>query len=264
MYQKFTVEELRIHEEGNRIILGFTLDLDEDTVNDSTVYITETNKNQQPIIKTAIKAEGKQAILEYKDLKVNTDYEIHATRDIQSITEDTLDIEYIGSFHIESTVDSIVKIISPSDYEEVKELYVVLSEIAGQSEKLFNNFDIQIATDVRFDDVILETSIYDKNQYGVSSLKPAPRNQYYIRARATNNNDKGNWSPKITFTTKTNTKNSDDNNSTDEFPVFVSDLKLVGYPENGETPNSFILEFDQDIDPNSFDPDSFILIRKKV
>ncbi len=67
----------------------------------------------------------------------------------------------------------------------------------------------------------------------------------------------GQWSSKITFLCIT--KQDDDNKKEDGggnddtgdiSPVYKKEIKLINYPKNGETPESFILEFSDNIDPN--------------
>ena len=71
-------------------------------------------------------------------------------------------------------------------------------------------------------------------------------------------NDYGNWSEPVTFTF-TNPIQKDEE---DDDIIFVKDLELISKACDGTTPKSFILEFDQELDPDSIDIDDIILLRR--
>lgn len=264
MYQKFTVSQVFVDEAENNIKVTFTYDVDEDTVDDSSIYITEAETEKQRIIETNKTVEQSTVTLYYGDLELNKTYQIVAKKDIKSIMGDELDIEYTKTFILHSDVDSTITIISPSQHEEVTSLNVKLEESVGKNKKLFNRYRIQIAGDHGFLKVFSET-VTEKKEIKLSVQKDSP--QYFIRARA-EKDDKhyGNWSDKVSFIViKDNSEKDNDNpDKDDDDYVFEDDFEVVGYPENGTTPFSFIIEFDEDIDPDSIHIEDIILTRKKV
>ena len=259
MYQKFTPDELIVDQANNCVTLTFTYDVDEETVNDKTIYITEAKQKIQPMIEMDRYVDGSEVKLVFKDsMLVNVEYELHATKDILSIVGDVPAFEYERTFIVKSKVDSNVKIISPVDYEEQKEsIFVKLEEIEGPSKKKFNQFYIEIAADFNFIDILWKANIQDTEVF-IKEIDPAK--QYYIRARSDTEEEHGNWSKPVTFTYQYTGKIKHD----DFEPILEKEFKIIGYPENGVTPKSFILEFPDEIDPDSFDIKDILVLRKKV
>ena len=270
MYQRFTVESMSLLPQSNSIVLSFTLDLDEDTVNDRTIYITETKTGMQPVLSCieSFAVDGRTVELHYKNFEVNKSYEIHVTHGIRSIMDEPLSVEYVKEFLLESEVDSTVAIVSPSDHEAVGKLRIRLKETAGANGKLFNSFAIEIADDASFLDVLLATTITDTDT--VTLTVPKPAHQYFLRARTVSGDDFGNWSEPVTFTmaetapANSGTEIRPTDPPSDDMPAVIEDMELVSCPENGVTPESFLFAFDADIDPASVNPVNILIIRKKV
>ena len=272
MYQRFTVDKFLLHAKQNEIVLTFTLDVDEDTINNGSIYITESKVGMQPILLSSEDAEysadGRMVTIHYSELSVNSAYEIHATKKVESIMGDALEVEFVKEFVIPSSVDSTVTILSPADYEAVDDLVLRLEEKEGPSKKLFGKFHIQVASDVNFLDVIMDTSIDGKTEATFSSLKDA--NQYFLRARAYDGDDQGNWSAPVTFTRKKNLTppnggvKPEPEEPDDDFPKIVEDLELITKPENGVTPTSCLFEFDSDLDEESIQASDIIVTMRKV
>lgn len=270
MYQKFTVSQVFVNEAENNIKVTFTYDIDEDTVDNSSIYIIEAETENQRIIETDKTVEQSTVTLYYGDLELNKTYQIVVKKDVKSVMGDELDIEYIKTFVLRSDVDSIVTIISPSQHEEIDTLNIKLEESPGKNKKLFNRYRIQISGDHGFLKIFSET-VTEKKEIKLSVQKDSP--QYFIRARAEKDeNHYGNWSDKISFIiTKANQSSQKDDRhdnhdsiDDDEDYAFEDDFEIIGYPENGATPSSFIIEFAEDIDPDSIHIEDLILTRKKV
>lgn len=270
MYQKFTVSQVFVNEAENNIKVTFTYDIDEDTVDNSSIYITEAETENQRIIETDKTVEQSTVTLYYSDLELNKTYQIVVKKDVKSVMGDELDTEYIKTFVLRSDVDSIITIISPSQHEEIETLNIKLEESPGKNKKLFNRYRIQISGDHGFLKIFFET-VTEKKEIKLSVQKDSP--QYFIRARAEKDeNHYGNWSDKISFIiTKANQSSQKDDRhdnhdsiDDDEDYAFEDDFEIIGYPENGTTPSSFIIEFAEDIDPDSIHIEDLILTRKKV
>ena len=167
-------------------------------------------------------------------------------------------MEYRKSFIINSPVDSSIEILAPVDYEEMEALMLNIRELPGESGRLTSVYRVQVATDVTFLDVVLEEVFKERSKI---SLKLPPRQQYFLRVRAENDeSDIGNWSERRTFTLLA-PKKSD---IVDDEIIFEEDFHIVGYPENGHTPKSFLFEFDDEIDPASIDVAKILVLKKKV
>lgn len=273
MYQKFTVTELRIDEANHCVIATFSHDLEEKSINKTSVYITESSSEEQPILNTTYAVEGQVVKIFYPDFKVNTQYTFYANNRVKSVTDMSLEIEYIRAFTIRSSVDSSIAIISPADYEEITEsVPVKLQESPGKSGKTVGKFRLQIATDVIFQDLVYD-SVLEKSELSINKGTLKQNGQYYLRARAERTVVvHGNWSDIVTFTInyqseqrKEDPEESEKPDSTSqEEPTFIDDLELVAYPENGVTPSSFIFEFNSDLDPNIFKPENVMIIKRRI
>lgn len=262
MYQKFVVSDVSPDEANNCVRVAFTFDVDDETVNDCTIFLTDNaHTSESEIVNAEISVDGKVVTLAVKEFKVNTTYEVHVKKEIQSIIGASLDHSYKKTFAIHSPVDSDIEILSPVDYEEVKQFDLKVKELPGESGRLTSVYRVQVAADVNFLDVELE-QVFRKQDI---TLKLAPLHQYFLRVRAENDEgDVGNWSQHRTFTLL----GAPEGNSSavnDDDIVFEEELQIVGYPENGHTPkNSFLLEFDDDIDPASIDIANIMVLKKKV
>ena len=275
MYQRFTVDKFLLHANREEIILTFTLDVDDETINTSTVYITESKEGMQPILlpssSVSYTVDGRAVKIKYTDLKVNSPYEIHVTSGVESILGENLEVEFVKEFELPSGIDSTVEIIAPADYENIDALELRLKETAGPTKKLFNAFNVQVASDVNFLDVILDTNVDGKTEATFSELKQ--ESQYFLRVRPYEGTAFGNWSAPITFTRikKSTTQNggADDNtqDNTDDddwMPEVIEDMELLTKPENGVTPQSFLFEFDSDLDEENIQASDIIVTMRKV
>lgn len=271
MYQRFTAKSIKVNEAENLIILTFAYDIDEDTVNDSSITVSETSGTKQPLVFDKVKVDGPVVALHYQEILVNTEYTVTVTKDILSIMGDPLDYQFQKTFMVTMDVDSTVEILSPADFEFVDQLTVDLKEIPGPTnKKLENRFRIQIASDYGFLNPLHETILTGKETITFARLKDTT--QYFLRARVERDETAyGNWSKPVTFSIGSNPdkdpdKVQDDSGITkdDSEVIFEDSLEIVGYPENGVTPKSFLFEFDKDLDPSSIDINNIILTRKKV
>lgn len=272
MYQRFTVDKFLLHARQNEIVLTFTLDVDEDTINNASIYITESKAGMQPILLSsedaAYSVDGRAVTIHYSELGVNSAYEIHVTKKVESIMGDSLEVEFVKEFTIPSSVDSTVSVLSPADYEAVDDLVLRLEEKEGSSKKLFQKFQVQVASDVNFLDIILDTTLDGKTEATFSALKEA--SQYFLRTRACDGDDRGNWSAPVTFTRKKNLTppnggvKPEPEDADDGFPEIIEELELIAKPENGVTPASFLFEFDSDLDEEKIQASDIIVTMRKV
>ncbi len=264
MYQKFAVSDIIPDESNNCVRVVFSLDVDDETVNDCSIFLTDNaHTADSAIAETERDVNGKTVTLSVREFKVNTTYEVHVTKDIHSVVGTALDHGYKKCFVINSPVDSMVEITSPVDYEEVSSFNLKVSELPGKSGRLTSIYRVQIATDVTFLDIELEQVFRDRQDI---SFRLKPNSQYFLRVRAENNEgDIGNWSEHRTFTMLDSGKGKSSAPIDDDDIVFEDDLQIVGYPENGHTPkSSFLLEFNDELDPASIDVAKILILKKVV
>lgn len=261
MYQKFTVSSLKVQEASNTIVVGFTFDVDEDTVSDRSIYVTEAKAGVQPLMQVEKTVDGSTITLHYVHLKVNTPYEIHVTKDIHSILDNPLAIEFLKEFQLKSEVDSTISIISPVDHEEQPQLKLHFKETPGANKMVFKSYRVQAATDVNFLDLVLD----DKVKVDKLDFAPFKENrQYFVRVRAEMDGNYGNWSEPVTFSQNTLDLTEAIPDSDADDVLVERPLEVIAKPETGESPSSFIIEFNGDIDPASIDISSIMVTRKDV
>lgn len=256
MYQKFVTTQLHIDKVNRAVSIDFTYDVDEDTVDNRSIFVTK--EKDMNLIPCKYHVDGSVVSLIFdKDFDVNQTYTLYATRKILSVTGTKLALETCRNFSIESTVDSDCKITNPANHEDLKILRFEWQEIAGKSEKLTNAFYIEIAPDAHFFRTLLQSEITGQNFFEVNKLEQC--RQYWVRVRAqANADDYGNWSEPVTFT-YTAPKEEIEN---DEDIIYISPLEILSRPDEGMTPqHSFLFEFDKDLDPASLE-DSIKLFRK--
>lgn len=263
MYQKFAVSEIIPDDANNCVKIVFSLDIDDETINDCSVFLTDNaHAPNSELVKAKLSVDGRTVTINVKEFKVNTTYEVHVTKDVKSIVGNIIDHGFKRCFIIKSPVDSTVEITAPVDYEEVESLNLKIKELPGESGRLTSRYRAQVSNDVNFLDIELEEVFSDRQEI---VFKLAPRSQYFIRVRAENDiGDVGNWSEHRTFTLL-GTDQDKDGLLNDDDIIFEDDLHIIGYPENGYTPKTkFLLEFDDEIDPASIDIANIIVLKKVV
>ena len=108
---------------------------------------------------------------------------------------------------------------------------------------------------------MLKTSVFGKRSFTTHELEPG---QYFIRIRAQQDDEYGYWSPLKTFiiddnksedvdSSESNPNDDENTNNDDDGPVIIEDdntneLVIVSTSENGITPLSFEITFNEDID----------------
>lgn len=273
MYQRFTVDKFLLHQTSDEIVLSFTQDIDEDSIDNRSVYILQdssgAHKTLTDVPVESYETDGQIVTLKYRGLELNTMYEIHVTSKVLSILGDPLEVEFVKQFVLKSDVDSTVVILSPADHESVSPLSLKVKETAGESGKLFNSFHVQVSSDVNFLDIVLEPSMTDTAEADFDDLKD--EHQYFLRVRSTDGKDYGNWSEPVTFTVAKKTATPSQIGAGEPpakddvfFDGVISDMELVGSPENGKTPESFLFEFDCELDEEFIKHSDIIVTMKEV
>lgn len=246
------------------VFVYFTLDLDEETVNPENIILTvrdiDTGKNDIALYDISVFNNIIQ--LKLNEWAVpNVRYTLVIQPGTKSITGELLNGALIRNFSFKSDVTSKVNLLTPADFEKIpyKDFTCTWEEIGNS---LTHNFYLEICKNQAFFDLVLKTSVFGKRSFTTNELEPG---QYFIRIRAQQDDEYGYWSPLKTFIVDdSNDENTDtpvnpdeDNNGNedliDDGPVIVeddntNDLIIVSTSENGITPLSFEITFNEDID----------------
>lgn len=259
MYQSLSIVAIETHYADKQIILYTSFDVDPSSVNEETIQII--NKNNNIPVYTEFNVKGKDIIITIdEEIVPNTDYIVRATG-IKNVLGETMKAGIRRKVIFKSSVREIPVIVSPSNYEEITDLKVTLKAILEDKEyEVLENksYFIQIANDVAFIDIVLESTSDEASV----KLKDLQAGQYYIRARIesfeNDSKEYGKWSETVTFLSI----NKKDNVKEDDDPIFIEDVTLIGQPINGETPGSILLEFSGEIDSDFID--NIIVVRRDI
>lgn len=262
MYQEFSVLRISTNLMEKKVFIEFSLDVNRDTATLDTLVLAD--KATSKLIDTRIHVNRNIVELELANWPIpNTEYMIKVQKGITSIVDDELPDSLQRNVVFKSEITSVVEVQSPADHEEIDELFISWKETQVRpSENLVRSYYLEIATNNVFYDIVKKTEVHDKDSITLSSL---PDGQYYLRVRAQKDGQYGRWSDVVTFIVNRENKEPghiDDAIEDDDGPVFEEELKTITIPVNGETPESFLLEFDEEIDPDSIQ--DIIVIRRSV
>jgi len=129
-------------------------------------------------------------------------------------------------------------VLSPSNHEVLNELHFLWEEVSvdGKRENLVSSYLLQIAKENTFYNVVRETEVVEKQEIRITDIDEG---QYYLRVRAQKNGKYGRWSKVISFLVR---------QAEDKTSSYEEQLKIISAPVNGETPPSFVFQFDEEID----------------
>nr|DAV25229.1 MAG TPA: protein of unknown function (DUF4962) [Caudoviricetes sp.] len=264
MYQDFSVIAIDPNYAEKKVVINTSFDIDPDSVDERTIQLFSKANRCDANIDFEVK-DKTITVLVKEDIVPNTNYIIKITG-IKTILGDVLSTGVRRTITFKSMVREIPYIISPSDYEEIVDLKVTLKAILEDEE--FESLEdksyfIQIAEDVAFINVVLET----RTNESTVNLKNLKTGQYYIRARVEafneGNKDFGKWSETVSFISLNKAVEEEcPDDSEDDEPIFIEDISLVNKPANGETPESILLEFSGEVDPDFID--NIIVIRRDI
>lgn len=262
MYQGFSVIAIEPNYAESKIVINTSFDIDPTSVDESTIQLFSKANRTDANIDFVVKDKTIE-ILVKESIIPNTDYIIRISG-IKTILGDLLDAGVRRTVSFKSMIREIPYIVSPSEYEEIVDLKVTLKAILEDKEfEVIENkfYFIQIADDVAFINVVLETSTAEST----INLKSLKVGQYYIRARIetfdNGSKDFGKWSETVSFISLNKTIEDEDCDE-DDSPTYIEDIHLIGKPTNGETPESILLEFSGEVDPLFID--NIIVIRRDI
>lgn len=244
MYQKFDLLGVNASMKDKKVYIECTLDVDESSVSNET--ITLVGKGTNRIIDYDFIVNGSIIELNLKEWPIpNVEYMLVIQTGIKSITDEPLSAALKRMIVFPSEVTSTVVITSPSDYEEINSLKLTWSEkLTNTNMELANSFCIEVANENAFYNNVIETNVYDKSEIILADI---PDGQYYVRIRAQKGDQFGRWSETVTFLYK-NSADTPIPPSPGDDPVYDEDLIILSTPTNGETPSTFLFEFDETLD----------------
>lgn len=267
MYQQFTATTIDIDPATKKIHVNFTNEIDEETVDSHTFYVGKHNDGARIPIEFIVDSAHIYATI-IPELEPNVKYVLCATTGIKNAMGESLAHQLTKEFQIISTVRSTVDITAPYDYQDITgTIEIKWNETIEDGSRTCDSYFVQIADNHLFEKSEIETYIRRPSQPAqITGLKTS--GQKYIRMRAQKDtNDYGPWSNPITIVyTAVNAAGEpidDDGDSVLEEPVFIRRMEVLTTPEQGETPDSFIIEFDDEIDPASVE-DSIILLQQRI
>lgn len=261
MFQEFTVTTIDINKATKRISIGFSNDIDPESLNPKTLYVSAGDNGD--VVKIKWSVDGYVLIVDILDEIIpNLEYYLFITTDITNAMGEKLKTRVKQGFAYESSVRNKCKILSPVQNEEFyrNDIEIRLDEILNNDDSDFVNcFKVQVAKDWLFENIITSSSL---SQRDTVVLHVKSSGQIYIRARVeSDEKNYGEWSDTIVI--DINSEDDDIPDDNDDGPIFYQDIEIISEPEQGETPKSFIIEFDSEIDEKTIE-DSVLLLKRKI
>lgn len=183
--------------EAPHVLIDFSLDIDEDTVSNNSIYLVRTANNSAILCEYEV--DGRRVSLTAKgELLPNENYTLIIDSTVSSITGTQIGTALYKKVVFKSTVTSKVTVLSPSDFQEINDEGLEISwEETGANP--IGKYYLEIGTDNAFHNTICKTYISEK-AFNVSDSIVSEPGEYYIRVRAHNNDkDYGAWSPTVSF-----------------------------------------------------------------
>lgn len=277
MFKKFCLSSVTANAIEKTVTIGFNYDLEEKTVSTATVRLTESNGS---ILKYTVSVKGTEIILKLKDWPQNTSCFIVIDKSVENIAGDTLSQSYRNEIKFGVDITSRVNIKAPYNFEKLDNLRFEVDDTED-----IGSYYVEIAEENLFYN--LKYSGYIEEKVFAPVIPELEAGQYYVRFRVQKGEQYGVWSDVVTFIyqricdddepeeegpsanaempsawddiylNRDDEANNVQNSSAQPAPVipavpptidFESELELLSGPQNGETPQSFIFEFDKELD----------------
>lgn len=246
MYREFGITKISTSLSEKNIHIEFSLDVDPDTVTSDTIAVME--KESRRILDFAINTNRNIVVLTLNEWpKADTEYIIRIQSGIQSIVEDNLPDSLQRAIIFKSEVTSAIEIISPAQHEETESLLFSWREVKSDDleSSLVYSYYLEVAKENAFYNIVRKTTVEGQQEIKLLGVEPG---QYYVRIRAQKGASYGKWSETITFIVVNSSEQEDID---DEDIIFEDELLIVSTPVNGETPGTFVIEFDEELDPGA-------------
>lgn len=270
MYKKFHLSSIEQLVAEKRIDLKFNFDIDENSVQSSSISLVTMSGNHVTFKPKVID----DTIYLYLDTwpTPNEKYQIIVEKSIKNISGTPLDSSIRRKITFETDITSFVSIKSPYNFQKVDKFDFDIIDSEN-----YNSYYVEIAKENRFYNLLYSGNIYT-NKLDILFPEEPECGQYYIRARVQTGSEYGAWSDVTTFIYKdvcncdypeqnipsANAempsawqevyKNVNENPYANvEIPTIEieDELELISGPSNGSTPKTFLFEFDRDLDESS-------------
>lgn len=201
MEHRIQVLSVKTNLKDKTIILKCSSDIDEDTVTPDSVCLALPSSAK--MIPITLSCDRRSIIVSViPEIQVGADYRLATTTDIEDVVGDKLEPLKALKVVFESAVTTSVKIISPITFEAIEqgqEVNIAWQE-EGKPEDFCYKYELQIATDSGFFNIVLHNMIECEPTIPPSFSTILPAEQYYVRIRAVKDDDYGQWSKAVTFT----------------------------------------------------------------
>lgn len=266
MYREFSFTSISSSAKDKNIVVRMTAEVAPNTVNSTSIRLLDCSSNCFVPLTYELVKDNIVITLPYYPVP-NSKYTLSIS-DIEDIVGNKLRRGINCDITFKSDVKTMAKIISPLHFEEISEPRFVFEEYFENNDDydeslLVKQYYLEISIDNLFNNIVLSTDI-DIDSVNLTSLHPG---QYYARARVQNNKGEyGKWSETTTFLLKQYSTNdvspappsqdapsSPDTGNNDDGPIFYKQLEIIGVPKDGDDINSFFIEFNDEIDPDSIE-----------
>jgi hypothetical protein len=258
MYQKFDILGINTSLTDKKVYIECTLDVEEATATRDAITLTERTTSR--VIDYDIAVNGTIIELTLKDWPVpNLEHLLVVQTGVKSVTDEPLEAALKRLIIFPSEVTSTAIITSPSNYEEINALSLTwIEKQADANMGLVNSYYVEVATENAFYNVVRATTVYGKNDIGLTGI---PDGQYFVRVRVQDGDQYGRWSKTITFLFKTTAGGTAPpvSGTDNDDPIYDDDLVILTLPTNGETPSTFLIEFEDILDPDGIE---IVLLRR--
>lgn len=282
MFKQFNLSSIQVDAINKEIVLKFNFDIAPNSVKGDSINLVTYDTGDHIPFKTKIDNEFIYLYLDEWPIP-NTKYQIIVEKEITNIAGMQLNSSLRRQIVFKSVIADVPQIISPYNFERLDKIKISFQGNPKES------YYIEIATENKFYNLIYQGKVYEKE---ISlELPDIEEKQYYVRARIEENGDIGQWCEPVTFIYKKvcdcdipeedgpsaqavmpspNHKweeefgHDAESSRQDILPddnIEIEDiLDVLTYPESGMTTNSFVFEFDRELDPDS--PLEITIIRR--
>lgn len=271
MYQSFSILGATPDLKNKQIIIEANQEIYDGDCSDLEIQLFE-RRTRTPML-FDVSVEDKFLIIALKDWPLPNSEYILGIKGLKNVLGEETDLGNLKTkILFKSEITSKVEVLSPTKFEKIDELVIKLKETNNDPEQIKNCFYIEIAKDNAFIDSPYQFYVRDKNIVPIQLSNPG---QYFMRARVqVNNNDSvqyGEWSELITFVYGKEKEEGEIPPSFDPEDIFddatpeVQEdiLEITALPQQGESGESFIFEFNMPLD-EFFSGKDIIIIRRDV
>lgn len=264
MYQDFRILAIEADIKKKSITIECNFDIDPETL--SEIELLDRNTRNTVGLRSEVK--GKVISLVLTDWpSPNSEY-IISIQKLKTVLGDELASGIRRKIIFKSSICSTVKVTYPAYDEVITDLKAAwIESVPDASLSKVDSFYVEISTEIGFHNIRKKLEIVGRSELDLTEL---PDGQYYIRVRAQKDGEYGTWSEVVTFVVGDSPAKPgpifDPQDPSDEQPdiddIYTPVIKIISMPEDGVTPTSILIEFDQEIDPDSID--DIIIIRRSI